>query len=174
VPAASPQAWILRRATAADAAELARLSCELGYAASSAEIAQRLAALDRGTELVVVAAPAAGGPLARASAPGASDAAAAAPRLGAWLHAAERVSLESGLRVEIAGLVVAADCRRQRLGAALVAEAERWARERRATLVVVRSNVTRNESHEFYPALGYARGKTQHVYTKALKPRERS
>ena len=90
------------------------------------------------------------------------------PLLGGWLHAAERRSLETGFRVEIAGLVVDAACRRQGVGAALVAAAEVWARSRRAPGVVVRSNAARIESHEFYPALGYERLKTQHQYWKWL------
>jgi GNAT superfamily N-acetyltransferase len=142
-------AWRLRRATGGDAAELARLSAELGYAVGSDEIARRLSALDAESELILVA----------ERVPG---------QLGAWLHAAQRLSLEAGARVEIMGLVVDASCRRQHLGAALVADAELWARARNAPLLVVRSNIVRNESHAFYPALGFARGKTQHVYSKRL------
>ncbi len=51
----------------------------------------------------------------------------------------------------------------------LVVEAERWATTLDASAVVVRSNVAREESHHFYPALGYARTKTQHVYMKHLR-----
>ena len=34
--------------------------------------------------------------------------------------------------------------------------------------VFLRSNVARPEAHAFYPALGFERSKTQHVYRKAL------
>ena len=36
--------------------------------------------------------------------------------------------------------------------------------------VLFRSNIVRTESHAFYPGLGYALIKTQHVYRKALTP----
>jgi hypothetical protein len=48
----------------------------------------------------------------------------------------------------------------------LVAEAERWAREKGAEGVVVRSNAQRVESHLFYPALGFQESKRQVVYRK--------
>ena len=85
-----------------------------------------------------------------------------------WLQAHAGSSLESGLRVEIVGLVVTGLARRTGVGRALVAEAERWARSRSADTLVVRSNVRRAESHRFYPALGFSLAKTQHVYSKQL------
>jgi GNAT superfamily N-acetyltransferase len=56
--------------------------------------------------------------------------------------------------------------RREGLGKALVARAEQWARERSLPKLRVRSNVTREESHRFYPAIGFVKSKTQHVYEK--------
>ena len=38
-------------------------------------------------------------------------------------------------------------------------------------MLLVRSNVTRPESHPFYERLGYERIKTQHSYRKTLAPR---
>jgi predicted N-acetyltransferase YhbS len=58
--------------------------------------------------------------------------------------------------------------RRRALGGALVRAAEQWARECGAERVMVRSNAVRAESHAFYPALGFALVKTQHVYRKTL------
>ena len=66
------------------------------------------------------------------------------------------------------GLIVSERMRRQGAGRLLVEAAERWARELGATAIVVRSNVNREESHAFYPALGYAKSKTQNVYRKAI------
>jgi GNAT superfamily N-acetyltransferase len=77
--------------------------------------------------------------------------------------------LESGFRVEIVGLVVAEDCRRHGVGRELVQRAEQWAAGLGAATVVVRSNTKREESHRFYPALGYAATKTQAVYRKRLE-----
>jgi GNAT superfamily N-acetyltransferase len=85
-----------------------------------------------------------------------------------WLQAHAAHIVESGFRVEITGLIVSPAARRRGVGRALVAEAERWAGSLSAEAVVVRSNAKRLESHRFYPALGYARTKTQEVYRKPL------
>ena len=86
-----------------------------------------------------------------------------------WLHAQETCSIEGGVRVEIAGLVVGAAARRRGAGRALVAHAEGWARARGAPVLVVRSQSARTESHAFYPAIGFTTAKTQIVYRKPLR-----
>lgn len=140
---------IIRRARAGDAAELARLSGELGYRATADEIARRLAVLlaDR-RHLVAVAA--------------------GEGALRALIHVEQRCSLESGERAELIALVVDARWRRSGLGRDLVALAGAWTAARGIASMVVRSNVARAESHPFYESLGYARSKTQHVYTKSV------
>jgi GNAT superfamily N-acetyltransferase len=89
-------------------------------------------------------------------------------RLMGWITGEARVTLETGDRVEITGLVVDSTARRTGVGRLLVASVERWAKSRQCTQVVVRSNVSRSESHPFYENLGYARTKTQHAYRKVL------
>jgi GNAT superfamily N-acetyltransferase len=74
--------------------------------------------------------------------------------------------LESGLRVEITGMIVSPEVRRCGVGRLLVTEAERWAREKGAEVIVVRSNAQRVESHLFYPALGFRESKRQVVYRR--------
>lgn len=49
-----------------------------------------------------------------------------------------------------------------------MASAEGWALSSGFSSIRVRSNVTRAESHPFYERLGFARTKTQHVYSKTL------
>ncbi|MDP3859393.1 MAG: GNAT family N-acetyltransferase [Stagnimonas sp.] len=133
----------------ADAADIARLANELGYAASTAEIASRLQILlPSPTQFVAVAE--SGGALV------------------GWVAAEQRLLLESGERAELVGLVVGAAARRSGAGSALVAAAEGWASSRKLTMICVRSNVSRPESHPFYERLGYVRRKTQHVYLKPL------
>ena len=83
-----------------------------------------------------------------------------------WLQAQCNVVIESGLRVEIVGLIVSETMRRRGVGRSLVAQAETWAREISAETIVVRSNTKRVESHAFYPSLGYLPAKTQVVYRK--------
>lgn len=85
-----------------------------------------------------------------------------------WLHAFGADYIESGFRVEIAGLVVARAARRSGMGSRLVAVAEQWAREIGAEFISVRSNINRAESHPFYRKLGYELNKTQQVYRKRL------
>ena len=85
-----------------------------------------------------------------------------------WLQAHASHVIESGFRVEIAGLIVSPDARRCGIGRALVSRAEEWARHLSVEAIVVRSNVQRLESHAFYPALGYNVSKTQTVYRKKL------
>lgn len=141
---------IIRDAILSDAAEIARLTGELGYAANADEIASRLSRVDRRKQLVLVAV--------------------LEEKLAGWIQAQASEVLESGFRVEIVGLIVAESCRRRGVGRRLVEEAERWAIESGAPALVVRSNSKRVESHIFYSALGFSSSKTQAVYRKLLKP----
>ncbi|HEX5049905.1 MAG TPA: GNAT family N-acetyltransferase [Gammaproteobacteria bacterium] len=147
--ASNPSAEI-RRARLDDAPEIARLSGELGYPVSVDEITQRLAVLlrDERHHVAVVG---------------------AGERLLAWMHVEQRASLERGERAELMGLIVDTSARRHGWGRKLVDVAERWARERGLGSITVRSNVARDGAHPFYERLGYARRKTQHVYTKVLR-----
>lgn len=143
----------IRSAIPTDAAELARLSTELGYLANEGEVASRLDML-----------------LAQATTMyswphTATDCSA---RLG-WVGVERRNSLENGEKIEIVGFVVDAPARRLGAGQALLQSAERWARAQGFEALMVRSNVTRTESHPFYEKHGYARHRTQHVYARALK-----
>ncbi len=139
----------IRRARQSDAAELARLSGQLGYPVSADEMSARLAAI-LGDDRHHVAVASAG------------------EELLAWIHVERRTSLESGHRAELMGLVVDGRARRSGWGRKLVHEAERWARAHGLVALAVRSNVVRDGAHPFYESLGYSRRKTQHVYEKVL------
>lgn len=139
----------VRRPVLEDASELARLDEELGYAAQPAEMRERLGVLAKlESHFVAVAEENAG--------------------LLGWIHAEQRLSLETGTKAEIVGLIVDGKARRKGVGRLLVGAAEAWAARRGLTSVVVRSNAARQESHAFYPGLGYRHSKTQQVYTKPL------
>lgn len=140
----------LRLALPSDAAEISRLSTELGYPASASEISIRLALLRERPEHYVFVV-------------GEENA-----RLLGWLAVEKRLLLESGAKVEIVGLVVDREARRLGVGKALVAAAEEWARDQGMEKIFVRSNVVRPDSHPFYESLGYRRAKTQHFYLKEL------
>lgn len=142
----------IRSANLSDAADIARLSDALGYPAGREEIARRLTLLlPNPSHLVLVAEPPEGRGL-----------------LG-WLAAERRVTLESGTKFEIVGLVVDGTARRSGIGKALVEAAEQWVLGQSGTGLGVRSNVLRPESHGFYESLGYLRKKSQHVYHKSLR-----
>lgn len=136
----------IRPAQIADAAEIARLSGELGYPTSVSEMERRLAELvpnDRHYIAVVDS----GGPL-----------------LG-WMHVEHRDSIESRDRAELIGLVVDARARRRGLGRALVGDAEEWTRERGLSTLMVRSIAARDVV-PFYESLGYERDETLCAYSK--------
>lgn len=135
-----------RAASEADAAEIARLSTQLGYPADVAQMRERLRALLRDERQLV-----------RVIDTG--------ERLLGWIAAEHRLNLESGESVEIIGLVVDEAAHRRGIGQHLVAAVLAWAGMRGQTRVVVRSNVARTQSHPFYERLGFVRHKTQHVYT---------
>jgi GNAT superfamily N-acetyltransferase len=143
---ASPR---LRNAQLVDAAEIARLADELGYPATTQDMAARLTVLLPQSHHHVVVAQGDDGLLG-------------------WIAVERRLTLESGERIEIVGLVVSTAAMRSGIGQALVADAERWALAQGFNSIAVRSNVARAESHPFHEHLGYLRRKTQHVYSKRL------
>jgi predicted N-acetyltransferase YhbS len=138
----------VRAAKPSDAEAIAHLSRELGYPCDLRTIRERLRrVLGRDDQRVIVAEVPKG------------------PVCG-WLQAHSSVAVESGLRVEIVGLIVSEAMRRKGVGRSLVALAETWAQEISAEFVVVRSNAKRVESRVFYPSLGFVPSKTQVVYRK--------
>ncbi|GAA5001312.1 GNAT family N-acetyltransferase [Pseudoluteimonas lycopersici] len=141
---------LIRAAIIADAAEIARLSAQLGYPARVGVFAGRLERMSRSPTHAVLVCEGEGG------------------RLAGFIGLEQRLMIESGDKAEIVGLVVDADARRTGAGRRLVAAAEDWAHSRGLLELFLRSNVVRPEAHAFYPALGFERSKTQHVYRKAL------
>jgi GNAT superfamily N-acetyltransferase len=140
----------IREATLNDVPQIARLAGVLGYLMDAGEMSGRLRqVLKRPDELVLAA---------EADSDG----------LAGWTHAVIHTLLTSPLTCELQALVVSPRHRRLGAGRALVAAVEAWSLQRGVTSMIVRSNVVRPESHAFYPSLGYARTKTQHVYAKVL------
>jgi GNAT superfamily N-acetyltransferase len=138
----------IRAAKPADAEAIALLSRELGYPAELKTVRERLRRiLGREDQRIVVAEVPGGG-------------------VCGWLQAHSSIAVESGLRVEIVGLIVSETMRRRGVGRCLVEYAETWAKEISAETVVVRSNTKRVESRIFYPSLGFLPSKTQVVYRK--------
>lgn len=141
----------IRRMSALDLPTVASLSGQLGYAVVVPELTRRFHALAADPNHGVFVAELDG-------------------RVAGWIHVFEQRLLESEPYAELGGLVVDAMCRRRGLGRALVEEARRWVVARKLGSLRVRSNVAREEAHQFYPALGFTVLRTQRVYGQAVEP----
>jgi GNAT superfamily N-acetyltransferase len=142
----------IRKARRGDAERLAQLSGELGYPATAAQIAARLRQLTPVSKHAVFVAE--------------------APEVGAgvvgWVHVSVSHLLESDVRAEVNGLIVADGQRSAGAGAKLLEAAEAWARRRGCRGMNVRSNVIRERAHKFYERQGYEHYKTQKAFRKPL------
>lgn len=131
-----------------DAAEVAVLSGELGYPATTEAVARRFAAMARREDLVALVAVDADG------------------RLVGWIQAHAETLLGSDPIPVIGGLVVRDGERGRGVGKRLLEAVEAWAAGRGYPGIRVRSNVVRERAHRFYERAGYTRTKTQHNFTK--------
>src|SRR5262245_14683680 len=136
----------IRTMTPSDVDDVARLSGELGYPSSREDVARRFDRMRSKSDHAMLVAETAEGLVA------------------GWVQIHPVHTLESDAYAEIGGLVVGQSFRRHGAGRALVAAAERWAREQGFARIRVRSNVVRTEAHRFYPGVGYELLKTQHTY----------
>lgn len=133
-----------------DAAAVANLTTQLGYAATEAEIRRRYDLIkDRWDARLFVA------QQARKAVVG-------------WIHVQATYSLECDTRAEIWGLVVSETARGTGVGRRLVEAAEEWALMRGLGAIVLRSNRLRIEAQRFYEHLGYKVTKTQNAFRKDL------
>jgi GNAT superfamily N-acetyltransferase len=141
-----------RPATEDDLAAITSLARELGYPTSEKEMASRLgwilAAASEHAVLVAIMGDAVVG----------------------WINVSIVTALESGAFAEIRGMIVTEARRGRGIGDRLVAAGEAWAIQRGMTRMRVRSNVTREQTHEFYRHRGYAGMKVQQVFEKQLGP----
>lgn len=138
-----------RDAVPADAAALSALAGQLGYAVSPETAAERVARLAAPDRRVIVAV-------------NARDA------VVGWaaVHVTEHI--HSDPHVEISGFVVEERSRGRGVGRAMMAEVERWTREKGLSTVRLHANVTRKPAHLFYARLGFARIKEQYSFRKDL------
>jgi len=132
-----------------DAAAVAGLATQLGYPSSQDQISARLAkVLDREDATALVAED--GGSVV------------------AWIHVELRRTLVADGEAQVMALVVDERSRGRGIGGALMAEAERWARDRGARRLRVGSRTTREDAHRFYERGGYTLSKTSHWFEKEL------
>ena len=138
----------IRQMVEADAAVVAELSGQLGYPSDPETVCRRFRVVDPADFLVVA--------VNEADVP-----------IG-FIHGRVTRTVEADARVHVVGLVVSSQVRRAGVGRRLIAEVERWAATTGAEAIVVKSNTARGEAHDFYPAVGYEKIKTQAVYLKRL------
>jgi GNAT superfamily N-acetyltransferase len=142
----------IRKARRGDVERIAQLSGELGYPATAAQIATRLRQLKPASKHAVFVA----------------ESPDAAAGLIGWLHVSVSHLLESDIRAEVNGLIVAEGQRSARAGAKLLEAAEEWARRHGCLGMNVRSNVIRERAHRFYERNGYEHYKTQKAFRKSF------
>ena len=139
----------LRIATPADSAAIAGLVCQLGYLTEEGEMRARLERLLASPdELVAVAI--------------------IGNEVAGVIELTSMTTIEAAAHAEIRALVVSDRHRGGGAGAALVAFAETWARERGLSRIRVRSRVEREHARRFYEREGYAVTKSQNVFDKKL------
>ena len=71
--------------------------------------------------------------------------------------------------VNLLGLAVAKDYRRQGVTTALINRVERWAKDNGVKMIRLNSGSSRKEAHEFYRKLGFDNEKEQIRFIKSLK-----
>lgn len=138
----------LRAAQPGDAADIARLSTQLGYPATGTEVAARLA--------ILLDAPADNAVLVVS----------AGESVAGWIHVQRVRRIEQPAYAEIAALVIDESRRNAGLGEQLVKAAAHWAADMHIGLLRVRSNLLRTHAHRFYQRLGFEPEKTQAVLTR--------
>jgi len=138
----------IRGAQRGDAAALADLSTQLGYPSTEAQVRERLSLLNDPEREILVADTPSG--------------------IAGFIDVHVQRVVEADPYGEVGGLVVAAAHRGAGVGAALLAAAAVWSRERGLRRLWIRANLARIGPHEFYAAIGCRIVKDQRVYEYPL------
>lgn len=85
-----------------------------------------------------------------------------------YIHAEIYNTLYYESMINILGIAVSSDYRRQGLGRALLSRAEEWGKENGVNIVRLNSGGSRKEAHDFYRAMGYNDEKMQVRFLKKL------
>lgn len=139
--------YSIRKATNADAKAIADLSLELGYAATTPEIEQRLQLILENKEHCIFVAT-------------------INSEVIGWIHAFLAYRIESALFAEIGGLVVAETHRKKGVGKLLVEQITSWANENNCPKIRVRCNRKKEDAHIFYLKNGFVETKEQKIFDK--------
>jgi len=138
----------IREAKITDAVAICHISSrDLGYECEEVFVRERLEKLDANREVVFVAE--------------------LDEMVAGYVHAEVYNLLYFESMVNILGLAVSSDCRRQGAGKALK-QVEEWARIRGIKEIRLNSGGTRKEAHEFYRAIGFDDEKVQIRFLKEV------
>lgn len=81
-----------------------------------------------------------------------------------WIGVAFVLTIQSLPFCEIRGLVVDEQLRNRRVGKLLIEKAAGWCRQKECSLLKVKCNTNRKETHAFYRHLGFTEKKEQKVF----------
>jgi GNAT superfamily N-acetyltransferase len=140
----------IRVATTEDCPVLARLAAQLGYEASTEQIARRLEVMRKSDEHRLLVAQERGGEIV------------------GWIGMYVFRPITGEARVEVSGLVVDETRRSRKVGTLLLNSAEEWAISNGLRAVGLHCNVVRERAHLFYERNGYRVAKLQKVFEKKL------
>ena len=139
----------IRKADEKDAFAIGKISREeLGYECDEEFVLRRLIELDNRREIVFIAE--------------------IDNIVVGYVHAEVYKTLYFESMINILGLAVLSDYRRQGVGRKLLSRAEMWAKELGINKVRLNSGGFRKEAHEFYRAMGYDNEKEQIRFMKSL------
>lgn len=85
-----------------------------------------------------------------------------------YIHAEIYNTLYYESMINILGIAVSSDYRRQGIGRALLSRAEDWGKEQGINIVRLNSGGSRKEAHDFYRAMGYDDEKMQVRFLKKI------
>ena len=140
----------IRTATPDDVGEISKLSGQFGYPGADDQFQDRLKLLLSSREHTVLVAGSDSGSLV------------------GWIHLFIAQHLQSSPFVEIGGLVVSEQHRRQGVGKRLLMAAESWALEQGMSSLRVRSRRERGAAKAFYEGMGFVVTKEQRICDKTL------
>jgi GNAT superfamily N-acetyltransferase len=134
----------IREVLAEDAADITRLSNQLGYAISVPATLQNLETIRKNqNEAIFIAA--------------------YEKEVIGSIHVFYTTRLESGSFCEIGGMVVNDQYRRMGIGKMLIERIKLWCVKKATNKLRVRCNIKRTDAHDFYFGLGFRENKQQKV-----------
>ncbi len=146
-----PVGFSIREAHAADLSGVLDLAQRSGFPIAASDFTQRLEEIFRQTNHRIFLAIDEGG------------------KVRAWLHVHVRLGVESNPSGELGSFVLDADCRRTKIGVALVGEAERWCVHVGCFRLMARVPLNNQDAYDFYAHQGFSQVKEQKVLQRLIR-----